>query len=85
MPNAEKGPAPQLAQELLSLYDEFSEFEAYCAFFCDAVAALGATGIEPLGPSSAGGLVLAAERVKADGARLKGWVDRIRLNAQARM
>lgn len=78
MSNVEKGSTSKLAQELLSLYDEFSEFEAYCAFFCDSVAALGASGIEPLGPSSAGGLVLAAERVKADAARLKGKVNEIR-------
>lgn len=84
MPNAQEDTVSTPARELLSLYDEFCEIEAHCAFFCDAVAALGATRNFPLEPASAGGLTLVAERVKAEVAGLKEKVDRIRLHVQAR-
>lgn len=80
----EEGQRASLEQELLALYDDFSEFEAVCAFFCDSVAALGATGLAPLAPASAGGLTLTAEQVKTQGAALRIRLESVRSNLQAR-
>jgi hypothetical protein len=84
MPNHHEYRVSALAEELLCLYDEFSEFEANCAFLCDAVAALGATGSVFLEPASAGGLSLFTERVKAEASLLKEKLDEIRINVHAK-
>lgn len=61
--------------DLLALYDNFSEFDACCAFFCDAVTALSSGGHEWVDGSSAEGLRVTAHRLKEKSAALKGEVE----------
>ena len=67
MSESEKSTSPSgpwLSAELLSLYDEVTEFNDYCAFLCDACAAL-AMQNEVLGRASASGLALSVGSLKA--------------------
>lgn len=59
-----------LSADLVSLYDEVTEFNDYCAFLCDACASL-AMQNEMLGRASASGLTLSVDYLKARSERLK--------------
>lgn len=61
--------------DLLALYDNVSEFDACCAFFCDAVAALSNGKDEWLEGTSAEGLRCYAQRLKEESAAIKGEVE----------
>lgn len=61
--------------DLLNLYDEFAEFDSYCAFFCDAVAALSRDKDGFLDETSAEGLRFFSEWLKERSAVLKGELE----------
>lgn len=71
-----------LAIDLLDLYDEFAEFESYCAFFCDAVACLGANKEDWLDSTSAQGLDLFSHWLKLKAKVLKERLDVVRQDAR---
>lgn len=75
MPNAKSPKDQSLPLDLLALYDNFSEFEACCAFFCDAVSALSSNGHDWVDGSSAEGLRFIAQRLKEKSTALKGDVE----------
>lgn len=58
--------------KLLDLYDEFSEFDAYCAFFCDAVGALSERQDDFLDRNTAQGIRLFGDWLKERSSVLKG-------------
>jgi hypothetical protein len=62
---------PELKEQLLVLCDDFADFHACCAFFCDAVAALGAGKDEWLDEVSAEGLGIQAQGLKERSGKLK--------------
>lgn len=66
---------PLLKKELLTLYDEFSEFTDQCAFLCDAFAAT-AANYENLDKESAKGLDHNAYWLKQ---KVKGFKVRLQL------
>jgi len=66
-------PAPQasiFAEELLALYDDFLEFQGYCAFFCDAITAITSVGME-LNDDSREGIHAFSDQVKQSAQVLK--------------
>lgn len=68
-----KPPTPQPhPHDLLTLYDDFTEFDACCAFFCDAVAALNTGRQEGLDDASAEGLRFFSQWLKERSAEFKG-------------
>lgn len=64
-----------LSSRLLTLYDDFSEFDAYCAFFCDAVACLSSSKEDWLDDAGAQGLGLFSQWLKGRSAELKRELD----------
>lgn len=58
--------------KLLSLYDDFSEFDAYCAFFCDAVGAMSERQDDFLDRNTAQGIRLFGGWLKERSSVLKG-------------
>lgn len=66
-----------LSKELLVLYDEFSEFDACCAFFCEATASMSGNSDCCLDGSSAEGLRILAQHLKERSATLKGQVEAV--------
>lgn len=75
MPNTKSSKAQSIPLDLLALYDDFSEFDACCAFFCDAVTALSSNGPEWVDGSSAEGLRFIAQQLKEKSTALKGDVE----------
>lgn len=67
LPQERPGPT-----KLLSLYDDFSEFDAYCAFFCDAVGALNERQDDFLDRTTAQGIRLFGGWLKDRSSDLKG-------------
>ena len=67
----------RLSKELLALYDEFSEFDACCAFFCEATASLSGNSDYCLEGASAEGLRILAQQLKERSATLKGQVEAV--------
>lgn len=61
-------------QLLIALYDEFAEFNAYCAFFCDATAALCSDREQWLDDISCEGLALFSQWLKERSHYLKGEI-----------
>lgn len=59
-----------LAGELLTLYDDFLEFQGYCAFWCDAMSAITTLGVE-LDDASREGAHAFSEQVKQNAQALK--------------
>lgn len=64
-----------LSSHLLTLCDDFSEFDAYCAFFCDTVACISSCKEEWLDDVSAQGLGLFSQWLKGRSAELKRELD----------
>lgn len=58
--------------KLLDLYDEFAEFDAHCAFFCDAVSALSERQDDFLDQNTAQGIRLFGDWLKERSRLLKG-------------
>lgn len=58
-------------QQLLEVYDDFVEFNACCAFFFDAVAAVEAGKAEALDEASVEGLRIQAQWLKERSGKLK--------------
>lgn len=75
MPGSKSTRARSLSLDLLALYDNFSEFEACCAFFCDAVSALSNSRDEWVDGTSAEGLRCYAQRLKEESAVMKSEVE----------
>jgi hypothetical protein len=61
----------QLSRDLLALYDDLSEFNAYCAFFCEAAACLIHSSDYCGDENSAEGLRIFAQQLKEKSATLK--------------
>lgn len=72
-----------VAIDLLDLYDEFAEFESYCAFFCDALACLGSNKDNWLDSTSAEGLDLFSHWLKHRAKVLKVKLDHVRQHAKS--
>lgn len=68
---------PPLSRELLILYDDFSEYDAYCAFFCSAVACLNSGREEWLDEISAEGLCLFSQWLKDRSSSLKTELEKV--------
>ncbi|WP_341936851.1 hypothetical protein [Marinimicrobium sp. C2-29] len=62
---------PSREQLLMGLYEEFVDFDAYCAFFCDATAALCVNREQWLDDISAEGLSLFSQWLKERSNSLK--------------
>lgn len=62
---------PSIKRDLVVLYDDFSEFDAYCAFFCDAVAALSKDQDDFLDRATAQGIRLFGDWLKESSKELK--------------
>lgn len=71
-----------LAVDLLRLYDEFAEYEACCAFFCDSVACLGSNKDNWLDSTSAEGLCFFSHWMKQRAKILKERLDVVRQDAK---
>lgn len=71
-------PEISTSAELLELYDQFCEHEAYMAFFCDAMICI--SGREEVWPegASADGVGLFAQWLKARSAELGEELDSVR-------
>jgi hypothetical protein len=67
-----------LLRDLTILYDQFSEFDAYCAFFCNAVACLSTNREAWLDDASAEGLCLFSQWLKDRSIALKGELEVVR-------
>lgn len=75
LPDSSRSTAPTLApatlaQELLTFYDDFVEFHSCCAFLCDAITAMAATGIE-LDEASQEGAHIFSSQIKHNAQQLK--------------
>jgi hypothetical protein len=63
-PNVFLSPVVPTESKLLTIYDDFSEFDAYCSFFCDAVAALSRDEDDFLDRATAQGIRLFGDWLK---------------------
>lgn len=70
-------PNLNLTNELLALYDEFTEFQSQCTFLCDAVVALAIAEL-PMDRRSVNGLHMCATQVKQRAEVLEGKLSGLR-------
>lgn len=75
-------PNVSVSLELLELYDQFCEYEAYMAFFCGAMTCIsGREDVWPKG-ASADGVALFAQWLKTRSAELGEELDSVRLRTR---
>lgn len=72
-----------ITNQLLSLYDDYAELDACCAFFCDAVAALSNDREEGLDSTSAEGLRIFSHWLKQRSTAFKGELNTTWLHASS--
>lgn len=70
LPNSSKSQLSNVAEELLTFYDDFVEFQSCCAFLCDAITAMAIAGIE-LDEASQEGVHIFSSQVKHNAQLLK--------------
>jgi hypothetical protein len=75
LPNTKPNSGEVLAADLLALYDDSSEFNACCAFFCDAMASFSRNKEDCLDETSAQGLRFFSEWLKERSMALKGELE----------
>ena len=84
MPKAKATREQSLPNELLTLYDDFAELDAYYAFFCDAVASINSNREDVLDEASAEGLRFFSQWLKERSAAFKGELNAVWLAASSR-